>query len=113
MTAAIDLLWWRTWWEYRRSPDLLYSIPYHWFNLAEGIVWLALGILVLVRRQRHAQSRLELWYAAAFVTFALTDFREAWALQSWLIWIKLANLIALFWLRATVIRRFYPERKLY
>jgi hypothetical protein len=34
-------------------------------------------------------------------------------LTSWLIWLKLGNLLALLWLRATVIRRFYPASKLF
>jgi len=62
---------------------------------------------------KHRRSRLEWWYALAFFTFGLTDFREAYALSSWLIWAKLANLILLLWLRATVIRRFYPTSKLF
>ena len=33
--------------------------------------------------------------------------------QSWLIWAKLINLAALIWLRATVIRRYYPNSTLY
>ena len=52
-------------------------------------------------------------YAAAFFTFGLTDFREAHTLQSWLIWLKVANLAILLWLRATIIGRYYPSSKLY
>ena len=59
------------------------------------------------------RSPLEIGYALAFVTFGLTDFREAYALDSWLIWLKLVNLLVLLRFRGLVIRRFYPESKLY
>jgi hypothetical protein len=49
----------------------------------------------------------------AFAFFGLSDYREAWVLQSWLIWAKIINLVALVWLRATVMRRYYPQSKLY
>lgn len=113
MTELIDSLFLRTWWSYERDHGLPYSAAYHWFNLFEGCAWLALAGLVLVRYYRHRRSTLEVWYAFAFVTFALTDFREAWAQSSWLIWLKLVNLIALFALRRIVIRRYYPASKLY
>lgn len=69
--------------------------------------------LVLHRSLKNRRSPLELWYAAAFLTFALSDFREAWVQQSWLIWWKLINLIALFSLRRAVIERFYPSSKVF
>jgi hypothetical protein len=47
------------------------------------------------------------------VLFGLTDFREAYAMQSWLLWVKLAVLIALLWLRKVVIQRYYPESGVY
>ena len=62
---------------------------------------------------RHRRSRLELAYALAFLTFGLTDLREAFALQSWLIWVKLMNLLVLFGLRRIVIQRYYPTSRLY
>ena len=62
-------------------------------------------------KRRH--SVLELAYALAFFTFGLTDFQEAQALTSWLIWLKLLNLIVLLRLRAVVIKRYYPLCKLY
>jgi hypothetical protein len=43
----------------------------------------------------------------------LTDFREAYVLQSWLVWVKLANLVALIRLRAMAIRRWHPGSRLY
>jgi hypothetical protein len=49
----------------------------------------------------------------AFLTFGLTDFREAYELASWLVWIKLLNLIALYLLRRIVMKRYYPASKLF
>jgi hypothetical protein len=72
-----------------------------------------LSALVLARYIRYRRSKIEVIYSAAFFTFGLTDFREAYALQSWLIWLKLANLLLLVKLRSTVIRRYYPTNKLY
>ena len=76
-------------------------------------MWVVLSGLVLRRFVKYRHSRVEVVYALAFFTFGLTDFREAYALQSWLIWLKAANLLALLWLRALVIKRDYSESKLY
>lgn len=113
MPGWLDLLVFRTWWRYRPGETPLISTPYHLFNLFEGCAWVVFAGLVLWRRRLGRRSGLELWYALAFLTFGLTDFREAYVLESWLIWVKLINLIALLMLRAEVIRRFYPESKLY
>jgi hypothetical protein len=59
------------------------------------------------------RSRLEILYALAFFTFGLTDFREAYVLRSWLVGVKLVNLIALIRLRAVAIKRWYPGSRLY
>jgi hypothetical protein len=56
---------------------------------------------------------LEVAYAMAFGLFGVTDFIEAWRLTSWLIWAKLVNLMVLLLLRRTVLRRFYPQCRLY
>lgn len=109
----VDLLFLKNWWRYRPGVDPWVYAPYHAFNLFEGAVWGVLGGLVLARYVRERRSRLEVAYAVVFLTFGLTDFREAYALDSWLVWIKLVNLIVLFWLRASVIRRFYPDSRLY
>ncbi len=108
-----DLLWTREWWSYRPGDRSLYARFYHPFNLFEGTTWLVFAALVLWRRSRGSRSRLELGYALAFFSFGLTDFREAYSLTSWLVWAKLANLIALVRLRAEVIRRHYPASKVY
>jgi hypothetical protein len=109
----LDLLWTRTWWRYRPDDPSDFSGPLHYFNLFEGAVWVVFSTLVLFRRRKGGRSSLELWYALAFFTFGLTDFREAYALTSWLIWVKLANLILLARVRSVVIRRYYPSSKLY
>jgi hypothetical protein len=109
----LDVLSLKTWWRYDPADSPWLSIPYHLFNLFEGGIWVVLACLVLVRHLKRRRSRLEWWYALAFFTFGLTDFREAYALSSWLVWVKLANLIALARLRATVIRLYYPTSNLY
>jgi hypothetical protein len=113
MSDMADILWSRTWWSYGRDAELPYSTAYHTFNLIEGTAWLVFCGLVLVRYYRFKNSRLELLYALAFFTFGLSDFREAYCQQSWLIWLKGINLAALLYLRHLVITRFYPLSKLY
>jgi hypothetical protein len=108
-----DYLLFRTWWTYRSANTPWVEVPYHAFNLFEGTVWVALSGLVLRRFLKYRHSNIEVVYALAFFTFGLTDFREAYALQSWLIWLKAANLLALLRLRAVVIKRYYPKSKLY
>lgn len=82
-------------------------------NLIEGTVWLVFALLVLWRCAKHRHSIIELAYAATFATFGLSDFREAYSLQTWLILCKGVNLVALIWLRAVVIRRYYPTSRVY
>lgn len=113
MPDILDILWTRTWWSYARDIDLPYSTAYHTFNLLEGAAWMVFCGLVLRRRYRQKRSTLELWYAFAFFTFGLTDFREAYYQQSWLIWLKAINLTALLYLRNRVIKIHYPESKLH
>ena len=103
-----DFLWSRVWWKYPDPNDPWFSIPYHIFNLFEGSCWLVFAGLVLRRYVISRRSRLEILYAVAFFTFGLTDFREAYVLQSWLVWAKLLNLLLLIWLRWLAIRRWYP-----
>jgi hypothetical protein len=113
MQAILDLLFTSTWWKYDPEDRSLFSVSYRTFNLIEGAIWIAFGVLVLHRFLKHRRSRIELSYAGTFVLFGLTDFREAYAMQSWLLWVKLAVLIALLWLRKVVMRRYYPESKVY
>ncbi|MDB5387924.1 MAG: hypothetical protein JWM11_3570 [Planctomycetaceae bacterium] len=111
--SVVDILWTHTWWSFARDRDLPYSTAYHAFNLFEGCVWIMFSGLVLVRRAALGKSDLELWYALAFFTFGLTDFREAYYQQSWLIWLKAVNLGLLIWLRHLVMTKLYPGSKLY
>jgi hypothetical protein len=110
---AADLLWFRVWWRYPQPTDPWFSVPYHAFNLFEGACWVVIGVLVCRRYFAFRRSSLEMIYALAFVSFGLTDFREAYVLESWLVWAKLLNLIALLRLRSVVIKRWYPGSKLY
>ncbi len=113
MSRVIEILFATTWWTYDPRGRSLYSIGYHSFNLVEGVAWIVFAVLVLWRFLAHRRSRIELVYAAAFASFGLTDFREAYAMQSWLLWVKLLNLVVLFWLRRIVMRRYYPESTVY
>ncbi len=107
-----DILFGRTWWRYESGSAALSEL-YHWFNLFEGFAWLVFAGLVAARHRRHRSHGVEVACSLAFVAFAATDFREAWVQQSWLLWIKLLILIALFRLRRHVMRTYYPDAKLY
>jgi hypothetical protein len=109
--SLYDLLVTHTWWQYRQSSSL--SLAYHCLNLVEGMIWLILALLVAARFLRWRKSWLEIFYALAFLTFGLTDFREAYRLESWLILLKGANLVLLLWLRREVIRCLYPANRIY
>ena len=102
-----------TWWSYDAAPASAFSRIYRTINLVEGSIWFVLALLVLVRFARHRKSGLELLYAAAFLTFGASDFREAIALETWLILAKGVNLVALVWLRRTVLVRYYPTSRTY
>lgn len=113
MGETVDFLLLRTWWRYADAGDPLFREAYHYFNLLEGLAWLVFGGAVFARYLREGKSWIEIAYAATFVAFGATDFREAWALESWLIWIKAALLAALLLLRNRVLRAFYPGRRLF
>lgn len=113
MQSALELLFTSTWWRYDPEDRSLFSISYRAFNLAEGTTWIGFGALVLRRYLKLRHSRLEIWYAVVFVLFGLTDFREAYAMQAWLLWTKLIVLVALLWTRKTVMRRYYPGSRVY
>ncbi len=108
-----ELLWFRPWWRYPDPRDPWFSVPYHLFNLFEGSCWVIFAVLVLRRYLARRRSRLETLYSLAFFTFGLTDFREAYVLESWLVWVKLFNLVLLVWLRSIAVRRWYPESRLF
>jgi hypothetical protein len=71
----LEYLVFRTWWTYGSGNPDWFEIPYHFFNLFEGLVWLALSALVLARHTRYRRSGVEIVYAGAFFAFGLTDFR--------------------------------------
>jgi hypothetical protein len=113
MTARLAALLEKSWWAYSAAEVDWFSSVYHFFNLAEGAAWCLLAALVLKRSFQHARSPVEIAYAAAFAVFGVSDFREAYALETWLILAKGVNLVCLALLRGYVIRRFYPESKTY
>lgn len=116
MIELVDWLWQHTWWSYAGSEDPLHANIYRGINIVEGLFWVGFAVAVLVRSFRQPAKKrggLEWAYAAAFLCFAITDFREAIALQSWLIWVKLANLIVLLWLRRRVMKTLYPDSKVF
>ena len=100
----IELLWWRTWWEYDPHAPVSNLVLQHWLNLVEGSIWSVYCLLVMRRYRRHRKSkRLEVSYAVAFALFGLSDFVQAYLLTSWLLVWKLLNLIALLVLRKLTI----------
>lgn len=109
----LQILFLQEWWRYNPRDTPWVFVPYHLFNLAEGAAWLVFAGLVLRRYATAQNSPWEIVYAAGFVTFGLTDFLEAYALHSWLLWLKLVNLIALLVLRHQVRTRYYPTSRLY
>jgi hypothetical protein len=96
------------WWTYHPSADWLHHL-YSWFNVIEGCFWLLFAALVLGRYLKHRHSPVEVAYAAAFATFGLSDFRESYVLETWLVAFKALNLGTLLYLRWHVIRRYYPQ----
>lgn len=101
------------WWRYDGAFGDWFTHLYHWFNLLEGCVWLVVAGLILWRFRNHRQSRQEVVYAAAFLTFGLTDFQESLEQSSWLIAIKLVNLIVLYFLRKRIMSKYYPSARVY
>src|SRR4051794_35575870 len=105
MGAIVDYLFTHVWWMYDPQADW-YAQPYHWINLVEGTFWLSFAALVVRRSAVPRRSALELVYAFAFLVFGLSDYREAYVVESWLILHKALNLGALLWLRHVIHRRF-------
>ncbi|HZL90728.1 MAG TPA: hypothetical protein VFB96_20335 [Pirellulaceae bacterium] len=112
MSPLVRLLLTDTWWTYNASGGWFTHV-YSWFNVVEGWIWIVFAALVLRRYLKCRRSPSELAYAAAFFTFGLSDFRESYALESWLVLFKAVNLAALLILRWNVLRRLYPEYKLF
>lgn len=113
MQTALDILFLRVWWDYRTAADPLFADIYHYGNLLEGSAWLAMGVMVFVRYLRQRRSWIEIAYAAAFVAFGLSDFREAYRLESWLVLAKGINLVTLLCLRRRIVTDYYPSARLF
>lgn len=112
-SSAVDILLWHCWWRWTGANNSAFDLAYRGFNVIEGALWLVLAALVWYRYAVHRKSLLEIAYSLAFVAFGLTDFLEARALCSWLIWLKGGVLITLLLLRRIVIRRYYPASRTY
>ncbi|HEY4262072.1 MAG TPA: hypothetical protein VGM98_18020 [Schlesneria sp.] len=112
---AHTLFWktWRSWSQPGDEPHTWIDIACREFNFVEAGSWFVFALLVLARWYRQRHSSLELWYSLAFVLFGISDLIEAWVLTSWLLWWKVINLVALFLLRRHVMRKFYPDAKLF
>lgn len=109
-----ELLWWHEWWRFNPQGTTSDLITQHVFNWIEGVSWFVLAGLVVRRFRRSRKSRrLELSYAFAFLLFGLSDFVQAYRLTSWLLVWKLINLIVLLVLRRVVMKKHYPESKLF
>lgn len=110
-------MWWelfnQPWWTYDAESVTGWGLAYRWFNIGEAAVWLVFAVLVARRWQRFRQSSVEPLYALAFTSFGLTDVREASVMSAALLLAKGVNLAALLWLRAHVMRRWYPGSRLY
>ena len=109
-------LWFETWWSWQPTPNVppsFQDLACHYFNLFEATAWFVFAVLVVRRWMRLRRSWLEPVYSLAFALFGLSDLVEAWSLTSWLLWWKLANLLVLFRLRRIVMRRYYPELRLF
>lgn len=101
----------KSWWSYSAGDDSLFPATYHAFNLFEGLAWCGLALLVLRRYAKYRRGSVEIAYAAAFACFGASDFREAYALETWLILAKGLNLGVLLWLRSHVLKSHYPQSK--
>jgi hypothetical protein len=84
-----------------------------WFNLAESLAWFTIAVLILLRWRRYRRSWEEWVYAGLFVAFGLTDVREAFVLETWLLWVKVVNFLAILWMRSRVLKNYYPGWKTY
>ncbi len=93
-------------WTFR--PDDTVSVLYAWFNVLEGLAWMVIAGYVMVRFVRLRRSWWEVAYAGLFVLFGLSDWRESYVVQPWLILAKGVVLAGILLLRRYLIRRHYP-----
>jgi hypothetical protein len=108
---TLDELWHTVWWSYARDAGYAWSLPYRYFSYAEGLFWWGIAIYVFMRWYKNRQSSLEFCYVLSFVAFGATDFREAIALETWLILVKGINLGVILVLRHYVLKYLYPSSK--
>lgn len=71
-----------------------------WVNLAEGVLWMTIGVGFAVRISRHPERRrLMIGTSISFVLFGISDFIEvatrAWHSPWWLLVLKLACVLSL------------------
>ncbi|GDY15114.1 hypothetical protein LBMAG53_39920 [Planctomycetota bacterium] len=107
----IDILWFVPWWQ--RGGDGWFDLIYPAFNLAEATCWMVCAGFVLYRWWRSGRSRwLEPGYAAALVTFGVTDLLESQSISGWLVAAKIGNALLLWWLRRRTLALFPGARLL-
>jgi hypothetical protein len=98
-------------WRYSADAPTPYQPIYRSINAVEALIWLIFAGMVLVRNRQHRRSSLELVYAALFFIFAMTDVREMYVVQPWLILFKGVILAGLLWARHVLCRKYYQESK--
>ncbi len=98
-------------WRYSATEPTPYQPIYRSINAVEALIWLGFAVAVLYRNRRHRKSSVELVYAGLFFIFAMTDVREAFVVQPWLIVFKGLVLLALLVVRQKVRNKYYPESK--
>ena len=81
------------WWSWNPADRSILSCCYHWFNVAEGSIWFVFVGLVYRRYLNRRRFWLEAVYSELFLTFGVTDICEPWQLSTWLICLKLINLL--------------------
>ena len=101
------------WWSFDSQTTGGWGVAYRWFNLCEGAIWAVFAALVIRRWHAHRRSRLEIVYAAVFLLFGLTDFREAYVQSAALVGTKAIVLVSLFSIRRRVLKTCYPHSRLY
>lgn len=95
-----------------RSVENL-NMPYQILNTVEGMAWIVIGFLVLHRAKWIKASLLECVYFIAFILFGVSDFIEVSTYPLWLAFWKLFNVLTLLYVRSLVMRRMYPQAKVY
>lgn len=87
----------------RNITDLIYS----WFNVTEGIAWLAIALYVFRRYLVHQKTNLEIIYTLLFIVFGISDFWESYIVQLWLIMTKGLIFAGIIIVRFRLVRKHY------